>query len=173
MALKFTFSSSNFNKVKKTINKPRELPYSVVERNVIAVCFFDLQRLWYVVPIDLEKLELRNEIYKFTNDSYKIKDGKRKYSTSIYNNKFLSIIELNTIQRKDKIYYDNIYMPFMAGVLCKGNLIKEKKTGYILFDLKDTTTDWRNPACRESIKKYIVNYELYKPIVEKYRNGEF
>ena len=67
MTLKFTFSSSNFNKVKKTISKPKELPYSTVERNVIAVCFFDLEKLWYVIPIDWEKLELRNEIYKFTS----------------------------------------------------------------------------------------------------------
>lgn len=169
----FVFSSSNFNKKVKHSKTTKEKLTSIIEKNVIAVCFFDLEKLWYVVPIDLEKLELKDRFYKFTPDSYKVKDGKTRYSTSIFDNKFISIDEINIIRRKDKVYDNNIYMPFMAGVLCKGNLIKNNITGFISFDLKNTSIDWRHPACKQSIKDYIKHYEEYKSVIEKYRNGGF
>lgn len=172
MAISFSFKPSGFNKVKKQTKTIKEKLYTIVEKNIVAVCFFDLEKLWYVIPINFVTLTLENCFYKFTNESYFIKSDKPKYSTCIINNKFISVNEINYVKRGDKKYNDNIYMPFMAGVLCKGNLIKNNVTGIILFDLKDTKTDWKHQACKDSIKDYIKNYELYKPIIERYKNGE-
>lgn len=137
----------NFNKTKK-VHKRKEPRYKTVSKNVIGVCCFDKNVGFYVVPID------SNTSYIFTSRSYLIKNN-TKYSAQLFDNKFITIKEL----KNNKEYIDAIYLPFMCGVICKGNIIFDTLYNNYKFDLIDTTVNWNIPLAKISIKAYIEDYE--------------
>ena len=60
-------------------------------------------------------------------------------------------------------------MPFMAGIICKGDIIKNNITNELQFNLKSTRVDWHN----ELAKRYFLFYkENYNTIINKIRENE-
>ena len=145
------------------IAKPKRAPkqksiYTRIEKNVEGVCYVDIEGHFACI--------CNNKIYLFTKQSYKLYNG-NLYCTQLLENKLLKTIRLSDINKD--AYKPSYMMPFMAGVICKGDIIKNNITSEILFDLKTTRTDWKN----ELAKRYFLFYkENYNIIINKIREKE-
>ena len=138
----------------KPVSKPKQPKLYTSLGNVIGICNITKVAGWKVfVPES-------NTYYDFTRESYIIRD--KKYTVKLYNSKFYSINQLNKLTpNKDCFEGNTVYLPFMAGVICIGKLIRNNVTNEIKFDLKDTYTDWKNPFAREAITHYRENYDYF------------
>lgn len=145
------------------VAKPKRAPkqksiYTRIEKNVEGVCYVDIEGHFACI--------CNNKIYFFTKQSYKLYNG-NLYCTQLLENKLLKTIRLSDINKG--AYKPSYMMPFMAGVICKGDIIKNNITSEISFDLKTTRTDWKN----ELAKRYFLFYkENYNTIITKIRERE-
>ena len=131
---------------------------TIAERNVIGVCYVDIDGYFVCICND--------KIYNFTKQSYKLYNG-NLYCTQLIDNKLLKTVRLYDIHKN--AYKPSYMMPFMAGVICKGNIVRNNITNILEFDLKITWTDWKN----EQAKKYFLFYkENYITIITKIREKE-
>ena len=146
-------------KVAKPKRKPKQKSiYTRIEKNVEGVCYVDIEGHFACI--------CNNKIYFFTKQSYKLYNG-NLYCTQLVENKLLKTIRLSDINKD--AYKPSYMMPFMAGVICKGDIIKNNITSEISFDLKTTRTDWKN----ELAKRYFLFYkENYNTIINKIRERE-
>lgn len=144
-------------KTKKKATKQPSL-FSKIEKNVEGVCYVDIDANFVCI--------YNSKIYKFTKSSYKLYNG-NLYSTQLLDNKLLKTVRLEDINKG--AYKPSYMMPFMAGVICKGDIIRNNITKELLFELKTTRTDWKN----ELAKKYFLFYRNnYNTIISKIRENE-
>lgn len=152
----------NFNKPKQKREKQVKLSrYNIIESNCICVCNFTPTRGFFVINLEQTK------IYSFTIESFKIKKGK-KYSIQLLDNnkRFLCIVD-----NKEDDYVDFAYIPFMAGVICKGDIVEDKfDNNKLKFNLKDTTTNWSLDVAANIARNYVKNYENNFIEIEKWKN---
>lgn len=153
MEFKFTV------KVPKAKRTPKQKSiYTKIEKNVEGVCYVDIEGQFVCI--------CDNKIYFFTKQSYKLYNG-NLYCTQLLENKLLKTIRLSDIDKN--AYKPSYMMPFMAGVICKGDIVKNNITNQTLFDLKTTRTNWKN----ELAKRYFLFYkENYNIIINKIRERE-
>lgn len=150
------FSSFGVVKQKNVYKKQKTSKYTTIVGEQIGVCRYSIVRKRFEIF-----LLNTQEFYPFTVESYVLKNV--KYSTELFNNKILVCDEIlpdvgnkqiNCLLNK---YF--IYLPFMAGIFCKGSLVMNNKTNVVEFQLKDTTINWSHPISKQYIKEYIANYE--------------
>lgn len=131
-SFKFNFSTFNKPKVKTTRNLPRR---EVVKKNIIGVIGITIDGNYYV--------DLNNENYQLTLESYEIKGKNVYYSKVLQENKTLEIIRLNkrTVNSKQ-------YLPFAVGSVVKGSTYKilgiERFNINKILELKEIPEDLYN-----------------------------
>ena len=153
MEFKFTVKT-----VKKSKTPKEKSIYSRIERDVEGVCYVDIDATFVCI--------YNSKIYNFTKQSFKLYTG-ILYSTQLFDNKILKTIRLNDINKN--AYKPSYMMPFMAGIICKGDIIKNNITNELQFNLKSTRVDWHN----ELAKRYFLFYkENYNTIINKIRENE-
>ena len=137
-------------KQKRVVREKQPKPQKIIKRNVIGICHFNTDALWHIILLD------DDSAYGFSKNSYLLRD--KQYSIELINRKFNVIIRLKTdVPNLRKNTLPFAYMPFMAGVICKGNIILENDIE--VFDLIDTSINWESSSAKEAIKDYIDNYE--------------
>lgn len=147
MEFKFTIKNTKTKKVKQ------QRTHTIIG-SAIGVCNITKLSGWKVFVPET------NTFYDFTRQSYIIRN--KKYTIKLYNGKFYSITQLDKLCPDKDTYEDShYYRPFMAGVICVGKLIRNNITNEIMFDLRDTYTDWQNPFAVEAIKHYRENYDYF------------
>lgn len=125
------------------------LPFqSIISKNVEGICYVDISGYFVCICDD--------KIYNFTKESYKLYNG-NLYSTQLIDNKLLKTIRLEDIPKG--CYKPSYMMPFMAGVICKGDIVKNNITNELQFNLKRTWTDWKNEQAKNYFRFYKNNYE--------------
>lgn len=150
------FNSFGVVKQKKVYQKQKTPKYTTIVGEQIGVCRYSMTRKRFEVF-----LLMTQEFYPFTVESYVLKNI--KYSTQLINNKIIVCDEILpdvgniTINCLTDKYF--IYLPFMAGIFCKGTLVNNNKTNEVEFQLRETTINWQHPVAKQYIKEYIANYE--------------
>lgn len=150
------FNSFSLIKPKRVYQKQKTPKYTTIVGEQIGVCRYSVVRKRFEIF-----LLTTQEFYPFTVESYVLKNV--KYSTQLFDNKILVRDEIlpdvgnNTINCLIDKYF--IYLPFMAGIFCKGTLVTNNITKETEFQLKDTTINWKHPVSKQYIKEYIANYE--------------
>lgn len=131
-SFKFNFSTFNKPKVKTTSNLPRR---EVVKKNIIGVIGITIDGNYYV--------DIDNENYQLTLESYNLKNKNVYYSKILQENKTLEIIKLNKRNRNNKQY-----LPFAVGSVVKGSTYKilgiERFNINKILDLKEIPDDKYN-----------------------------
>lgn len=131
-SFKFNFSTFNKPKIKTTRNLPRR---EVVKKNIIGVIGITIDGNYYV--------DLNNENYQLTLESYEIKGKNIYYSKVLQENKTLEIIRLNK-----RIVNSKQYLPFAVGSIVKGNTYKilgiERFNINKILELKEIPEDLYN-----------------------------
>ena len=148
MEFKFNIKSPTKTNRKSHRNTPL---HKIIERNVEGICYVDIDG--YFVCI------CNSKVYNFTKDSYKLYNG-NLYCTQLIDNKLLKTVRLKDIPKE--CYNPTYMMPFMAGVICKGDIIKNTVTNELQFSLKKTWTDWKNEQAKTYFKFYKNNYETIR-----------
>lgn len=153
-SFKFNFSTFNKPKVKTTKNLPRR---EVVKKNIIGVIGITIDGNYYV--------DLNDENYQLTLESYDIKGKNVYYSKVLQENKTLEIIRLNkrTINSKQ-------YLPFAVGSVVKGSTYKilgvERFNINKILELKEIPEDLYN-YYKTKIHKYKQFFrENYEEIIK-------
>lgn len=144
-------------KKKRNIYKQVSLQ-TIIERNCEGICYVDIDGYFICICND--------KIYNFTKQSYTLFNG-TLYSTHLIENKLLKTIRLSDIPKGS--YKPSYMMPFMAGVICKGNIVKNNINNELQFDLKMTRTDWSNQKAKDYFKFY---REHYNTIINKIKENE-
>lgn len=153
MEFKFSIKTSKSKRQRKQPSL-----YTKIEKNVEGVCYVDIDGTFVCI--------YNSKIYNFTKASYKLYNGVL-YCTQLSEGKLLKTIRLDDINKG--AYKPSYMMPFMAGVICKGNIIKNNITNEVQFELQTTRTDWKNETC----KRYFLFYkENYNTIINKIRANE-
>ena len=147
----------NIKPPKRTTNKQKSL-YTVIDNNKTGICYVDIDGYFVCIVED--------KIYNFTKKSYKLYNG-NLYCTQLIDNKLLKTVRLQDIPKG--CYKPTYMMPFMAGVICKGKLVRNNITNEIQFDLKTTWTDWKNEKAKDYFRFYKNNYNV---IINKIREKE-
>ena len=162
------FNSFNAIKPKKVYRKQKTPKYTTIQGEVIGICRYSLERKRFEVLV--QELE---EFFPFTIESYCLKNI--KYCSQLQNNKIIVIDEIlpdvgnNAINCM--INKNFLYLPFMAGIFCKGVLVTNNINKTTEFQLQNTTIDWNNPIAKKYIKEYINNYEEIKNVFRKLQFG--
>lgn len=150
------FNSFSLIKPKRVYQKQKTPKYTTIVGEQIGVCRYSIVRKRFEIF-----LLSTQEFYPFTVESYVLKNI--KYSTQLFNNKILVCDEIlpdvgnKTINCLIDKYF--VYLPFMAGIFCKGTLVTNNINNEVEFQLKDTTINWSHPVSKQYIKEYIANYE--------------
>lgn len=150
------FNSFGIVKQKKVYQKQKTPKYITIVGEQIGVCRYSMVRKRFEIF-----LLTTQEFYPFTVESYVLKNI--KYSTQLFNNRILICDEIlpdvgnRTVNCLLDKYF--IYLPFMAGIFCKGVLVMNNKSNEVEFQLKDTTINWSHPISKQYIKEYIEHYE--------------
>lgn len=147
----------NIKPPKRVTTKQKSL-YTVINNSIIGVCYVDIDGYFVCICND--------KIYNFTKKSYKLYNG-NLYCTQLIDNKLLKTVRLQDIPKG--CYKPTYMMPFMAGVICKGSLVRNNITNEIQFDLKKTWTDWKNEKAKDYFRFYKNNYQT---IITKIREKE-
>lgn len=147
--MEFTF---NFQ-----VHKPKEKTKvkkvsNIYERNVEGVIEINLEGYFYII--------IHNTEYRLSNKSYDCRGKLTVYSKQVINNKFIKKITLNKVSKNY-----SCYLPFKAGNIVIGNLIRED--GNIKFDILRFNNF--NPdlivKSKEAQKYFIENYEKIKDLI--------
>lgn len=151
-------------KQKKVYQKQKVRKYTTIVGEQIGICRYNLQKKRFEVYI-----QENEEFYAFTVESYKLQN--LKYGTQLQNNKIVVCDEIlpDVGNREINCLLDKyfIYLPFMAGIFCKGVLVFNNENGQNEFQLQRTTINWNHPLSKKYIKEYINNYE---EIINEFRN---
>lgn len=141
----------NFN-IKKPrrntiVNKPVS-DYTIIQRGIIGICCVDIDGNFCCIAED--------RIYNFTKRSYKVFNG-ILYTTQLIDGKVIKAIKLDNIPQGG--YKKSYMMPFMAGVCCKGNIVKYNVNHELQFDFKYSFTNWKADKTKLYFKFYKEHYE--------------
>lgn len=122
--------------------------YTIIQRNVEGICCINIEGFHYV--------RFGERLYEFTSESYKLSTN-NYYSKQLVDGK---IIHIKTL--KDNKKWDGEYIPFVPGVIVKGNIVKHNLLNDYFFDLKDTYCNWKYLETTESFKFFRDNYETIR-----------
>lgn len=158
------FNSFNTVKLSKVYRKQKTPKYTTIQREVVGICRYSVERERF--EIFIKELE---EFFPFTIESYDLKNI--KFCSQLQNNKVVVVDEIlpdvgntpiNCIKNRNFLY-----LPFMAGIFCKGTLVTNNINKETEFQLKYTTINWNNPIAKKYIKEYINNYEIIRNVFRK------
>lgn len=147
MNIKFNF---NLNKIKVKNNKIIVPKRIILHKKIKGVINITINGDYFI--------STEQGCYKFTNESYIIKENKPFYAQQLINNKRVCIKEINN----KRISVKGLYLPFAPGIIGIGNIIKDYKTNLILFELKKTEIDKNNFEAKEALRYFREHYdEIY------------
>lgn len=148
----FTF---NFNLVKNKVDKKE---YSnIIEKDVEGIICVNLNGEFYISK--------NNEnSYKIHPTSYSCKNKSKVYPLNIDKNK--SRICWHRVENKQELS-NKAYLPFSAGLIAIGDVIKENNTIY--FKINKVISNNSNKNCKEAFNYFKNNY---KEIIKNIKNEE-
>lgn len=148
--MEFTFDFS-VQKPKVKTNKPRKVS-NIYERNVEGVIEINLEGYFYIT--------INGKDYKLSKRSYDCTGRVTVYAKQVIDNKFIKKITLNKISKNY-----SYYLPFKAGNIVIGNLIREDED--VKFDILRFNNF--NPdlivKSKYAQKYFIEHYEQIKDLI--------
>lgn len=142
MKLKFDFTNR-----KPKLKSKRKL-FDIINKNVFGACHIDISGNYHISH--------GNKLYDIHKECY---DTKGKTILFPQHIKPDEIRKIAYIREKKDAYKvsDYIYLPFIAGVIVKGNIVNFKNNE--VFDIKEIILNTFNDESVEAFKFYKDNYE--------------
>lgn len=141
------FDPKLFDKKSRAKRTNKTYTYRVIHKTIIGVCGITLTGSYFVMT--------ENGNYKFSDDSYIIKNNKPFYSQQIIDGKRLKIVEIKTNTKSN----ESTYLPFAPGVCCIGSIVYNEELKIKVFCLKDTFIDKNSKVANDAWEFYRKNYE--------------
>lgn len=129
--------------------------YNIIIPNIEGTVFINLQGEYKVV-IDKDEYNIASECYSC------------KGVAEIYEQRLTNDLVRTRHIRSDRDRDDRdrtMYLPFTAGCSVKGNVVRHKAAGVIIFKIKKVHVDVDCPIAKQAIKYYRDNYSVIKKAI--------
>lgn len=140
---------------KSKSNSQSSNKYDIIIANIEGTVFITLDGIYQVV--------IGPDRYNIASECYSCKGVSEIYEQVLSND----LVRTRHIRsERDRDDRDrSMYLPFTAGCSVKGNIVKHKAAGVVIFKIKKVYVDVDCPIGRQAIKFYRDNYSIIKKAI--------
>ena len=131
--------------------------YNIIVPNIEGTIFITLDGKYQVV--------IGEDRYDIASECYSCKGVSEIYEQTLVND--LTRVRHIRSERDRDDRDRTMYLPFTAGCSVKGNVVRHKAAGAIIFKIKKVYVDVNDYVAKQAIKFYRENYSIIKAAIAK------